>query len=444
MSTGCGGVRFGVSFPALRDLRALSRDFTGVAAVVSRRYNLTGAGDARDAQVAAAPADLCDVLQVRPEIGHAFTAADERTPLALLSHGFWVTSFGRDPAILGKSISLDGRSFTVIGVRPAGFEFPNADVQVWTPIGEFVAKTPKAETNRGMHFLTAVARLAPGAALERVVADVKLLGARLSAADSGGSGGRQRIVAEQAGPGRGPPAPSASGRSILDSGFDVQLLREAAIGDVSQRLLILAGAVALVLLIACANAANLLLARATARGRERAVRRARGAGRGRLVRQLLTESTLLALAAGAVGVVLSASGLNALLAVWPRALPRATEIGLDGPVLAFGLGLAVLTGVVFGILPAWRASAPGIEQSLREDAPGAIGGRRRLQNALVVGEVTLALVLLVGAGLLVRSIIRLTNVNPGFDTRDRSEEHTSELQSRLHLVCRLLLEKKNN
>ena len=418
MSTGFRGVRFGVSFPDLRDLRALSRDFTGVAAVVSRRYNLTGAGDAREVQVAAATADLCDALQVRPEIGHAFTAADERTPLALLSHGLWVTSFGRDPAILGKSISLDGRSFTVIGVMPAGFEFPNADVQVWTPIGEFLAQNPQAETNRGMHFLTAVARLAPGAALERVVADVKLLGARLSAADSGGSGGRQRIVAEQAGPGRGPPAPSASGRSILDSGFDVQLLREAAIGDVSQRLLILAGAVALVLLIACANAANLLLARATARRRELAVRRALGAGRGRLVRQLLTESTLLALAAGAVGVVLSASGLNALLAVWPRALPRATEIGLDGPVLAFGLGLAVLTGVVFGILPAWRASAPGIEQSLREDAPGAIGGRRRLQNVLVVGEVTLALVLLVGAGLLVRSIIRLTNVNPGFDTRD--------------------------
>ena len=418
MSTGFRGVRFGVSFPDLRDLRALSRDFTGVAAVVSRRYNLTGAGDAREVQVAAATADLCDALQVRPEIGHAFTAADERTPLALLSHGLWVTSFGRDPGILGRSISLDGRSFTVIGVMPAGFEFPNADVQVWTPIGEFLAQNPQAETNRGMHFLTAVARLAPGAALERVVADVKLLGARLSAADSGGSGGRQRIVAEQAGPGRGPPALSASGRSILDSGFDVQLLREAAIGDVSQRLLILAGAVALVLLIACANAANLLLARATARRRELAVRRALGAGRGRLVRQLLTESTLLALAAGAVGVVLSASGLNALLAVWPRALPRATEIGLDGPVLAFGLGLAVLTGVVFGILPAWRASAPGIEQSLREDAPGATGGRRRLQSTLVVGEVTLALVLLVGAGLLVRSFVRLSNVNPGFDTRD--------------------------
>src|SRR6266550_1759222 len=417
MSTGFRGVRFGVSFPDLHDLRGLSQDFTGVAAVRTQRHNLTGAGDPREVQAAAVTADLFDVLHVHPELGHGFAAAEERNPLALLSHGLWVTSFGRDPGILGRSISLDGRSFTVVGVMPAGFQFPNEDVQVWTPIGEFLSHNPQAETNRGMHFLPAVARLAPGVALERAVGDVKVLGARLSASDSGSSGGRQRIVAGQASPGAGPPAPS-SGRSILDTGFDVTLLRDAAIGDVSRRLLILLGAVALVLLIACANAANLLLARATARRREMAVRRALGAGRGRLMRQLLTESTLLALAAGLVGVFLSTGGLDALLAVWPHALPRTTEIGLDGRVLGFSLGVAVVTGVAFGILPAWRASAPGIEQSLREDAPGATGGRRRLQSTLVVSEVTLALVLLVGAGLLVRSFIRLNNVNPGFDTRD--------------------------
>src|SRR5437763_9013176 len=301
---------------------------------------------------------------------------------------------------------------------PAGFQFPNEDVQVWTPMGEFLSQNPQVETDRGVHFLNAVARLAPGVSTERVVGDVKLLAARLSAGDSGSSGaGRQLSLTGQASPGGGAPAPSGGGRSMLDTGFDVTLLRDAAIGDVSGRLLILGGAVALVLLIACANAANLLLARATARRREMAVRRALGAGRGRLVRQLLTESTLLALAASVVGVVLSTWGLDALLAVWPHALPRTAEIGLDGQVLAFSLGLAVLTGVAFGILPAWRASAPGIEQSLREDAPGATGGRRRLQSTLVVGEVTLALVLLVGAGLLVRSLIRLNEVNPGFDTR---------------------------
>ena len=418
MSTGFRGVRFGVSFPDLHDLRALSQDFTGVAAVRTQRHNLTGAGDPRDVQAAAVTANLLDVLQLRPEIGHSFAPAEERTPLALLSHGLWVTSFGRDPGILGRSISLDGRSFTVVGVMPAGFQFPNEDVQVWTPMGEFLSQNPQVETDRGVHFLNAVARLAPGVSMERVVGDVKLLAARLSASDSGSGGaGRQLSVTGQASPGGG-PAPSGGGRSILDTGFDVTLLRDAAIGDVSRRLLILGGAVALVLLIACANGANLLLARATARRREMAVRRALGAGRGRLMRQLLTESTLLALAAGMAGVVLAGSGLQALLALWPHALPRTPEIALDAQVLAFSLGLALVTGVAFGLLPAWRASAPGIEQSLREDAPGATGGRRRLQSTLVVSEVTLALVLLVGAGLLVRSFIRLSNVNPGFDTRD--------------------------
>ncbi len=417
MSTGFRGVRFGVSFPDLHDLRALSQDFTGVAAVRTQRHNLTGAGDPREVQAGAVTADLFDVLHVHPELGHGFAAAEERNPLALLSHGLWVTNFGRDPGILGKSISLDGRSFTVVGVMPTWFQFPNEDVQVWTPMGEFLSQNPQVETDRGVHFLNAVARLAPGVSMERVVGDVKLLAARLSASDSGSSGaGRQLSVTGQASPGGG--APSAGGRSILDTGFDVTLLRDVAIGDVRRPLLILLGAVGLVLLIACANGANLLLARATARRREMAVRRALGAGRGRLVRQLLTESTLLALAAGVVGVVLATGGLDALLAVWPHALPRTTEIGLDGRVLGFSLGLAVMTGVAFGLLPAWRASAPGIEQSLREDAPGATGGRRRLQSTLVVSEVTLALVLLVGAGLLVRSFIRLNNVNPGFDTRD--------------------------
>src|SRR5204862_226 len=273
MSTGFRGVRFGVSFPDLHDLRALSQDFTGVAAVRTQRHNVTGAGDPRAVQAAAVTADLFDVLHVHPELGQGFAAAEERNPLALLSHGLWVTNFGRDPGILGKSISLDGRSFTVVGVMPTWFQFPHEDVQVWTPMGEFLSQNPQVETDRGVHFLNAVARLAPGVSIERLV----------------------------------------------------------------------------------------------------------------------------------VGVVLAGSGLQALLAVWPHALPRTPEIALDAQVLAFSLGLALVTGVAFGLLPAWRASAPGIEQSLREDAPGATGGRRRLQGTLVAGEVTLALVLLVGAGLLVRS-----------------------------------------
>ena len=417
MSTGFRGVRFGVSFPDLYDLRALSHDFTAVGAVTGQRYNLTGAGDPREIQVAMITADLFSVLQVRPEIGRGFTDADERTPLAIIGHGLWVTSFGRDPAILGKAISLDGRSFTVVGVMPAGFEFPDQDVQVWTPIGQFLLQNPQAETNRGMHFLNAVARLAPGVTTERVVADVQVLAARLSN-DSSMSGGRLTIMAPQASPGLTGPGLRPGGRSMLDTGFDVTLLRDAAIGDARRPLLILLGAVGLVLLIACANAANLLLARATARRREMAIRRALGAARGRLIRQLLTESTLLALAAAALGMLLSTWGLHVLSSLWPRALARTAEVGLDGRVLLFTAGLAVLTGVAFGLLPAWRTSAPDIEATLREDAPSAAGGRRRLQSALVVGEVTVALVLLVGAGLLVNSLVRLNNVNPGFDTHD--------------------------
>src|SRR5213594_587857 len=266
MSTGFRGVRFGVSFPDLHDLRALSHALTGVAATTTQRYNLTGAGDPREVQAAAVTADLFDVLQVRPEIGHGFAPADERTPLALLSHGLWVTSFGRDPAILGRTISLDGRSFTVVGVMPAGFQFPNEDVQVWTPMGEFLSQNPQVETDSGLHFLNAVARLAPGVSMERVVGDLKLLAARLSASDSGSSGGgRQLSVTGQASAGGGaPPGPSSGGRSMLDTGFDVTLLRDAGIGDVRRPLLILLGAVGLVLLIACANGANLRPARPAA------------------------------------------------------------------------------------------------------------------------------------------------------------------------------------
>jgi putative ABC transport system permease protein len=426
VTTGYQGVRFGVSYPDLQDIRGFTQDYTGVAAYTTQRYNLTGAGDPREVQAAAVTDDLFGVLRVSPELGRPFTAAEVRTPVALISHGLWITSFGGDPGILGHSISLDGHSYTVIGVMPGGFHFPEDDIQVWTPIGGVLDQQPGAETNRGFHFFNAVARLAPGARMTRAKSDLDLLARRLAAADSANGNGNQRreIVARgagpgPAGPGGGGPGAGAGGRSILDNGFAASTLREQAIGDVRQPLFILLGAVGFVLLIACANAANLLLARATGRRREMAIRRALGAARGRLVRQLLTESVLLALVAGAVGVAISSWGLGALLNIWPRAIPRAAELGLDGRVLAFTFGLAVLTGIAFGLVPAWRASAPGIEESLREDGSGTTGGQRhRLQGSLVVAEVALALVLLVGAGLLVRSLIRLNDVNPGFDTRD--------------------------
>ena len=390
-STAVEPIGFGVSYPDLLDLRGLTRDFSGVAAYSTQRYNLTGAGDPREVQAAFITGDLFDVLGVHPQIGAAFTPAQEHEPIALLSNALWATSFGRDPSILGKSIALDGKTYAIVGVMPAGFHFPDEEIEVWTPVGGIAAKEPRALSEREFHALNAVARMAPQATLPQVQGDLKVLA--------------KRIATESAGD---------------ELGLRAKLLRDSVIGDVRSRLWVLLGAVGLVLLIACANAANLLLARATTRRREMAIRRAMGAGRARLVRQLLTESVLLAFAAAGLGLVLATWGLDALLAVWPRALPRSAEMGLDGRVLAFTTGLATLSGLAFGLAPALRATSPQIEEALRDDTAGSGGSRRRrrVQSTLIVAEVALALVLLVGAGLLVRSFIALNRLNPGFDTRD--------------------------
>ncbi|HEY6808174.1 MAG TPA: ABC transporter permease, partial [Gemmatimonadales bacterium] len=424
-TAGMQNARFGISYPDLADLRGLTRDFGGVGASTSQRYNLTGAGDPLEVQAASVSADLFGVLGVTPEVGRLFAPADEHAPVALIAHGLWATSFGADPDIVGKPIALDGKSYTVIGVMRAGFHYPDDAIKVWTPIGDALAQNPGAETNRDYHFFTAVARLAPQATFAQAVADLKVLSARINAQDSaanapaGSGGGRRQMIGIAIG-GGAPGAPNGGQRaSVLDNTFAATPLHDVAIGDTRRPLFILFGAVGLVLLIACANAANLLLARATARRREMALRQALGAARSRLMRQLLTESVLLAAAAGAVGAIFAMWGLRALVAIWPRALPGGTEIVLDWRILAFTLGLAITTGLAFGLLPAWRASAPDIEETLREDSAGTTGSRRRrLQGGLVVGEIAVALVLLVGAGLLLRSFIRLGNVNPGFDTRD--------------------------
>ena len=418
-STDVGGVRFGVSFPDLMDLRGMKGTFTGVAAYSTQRYNLSGAGDPREVQAAFVTADLFDVLRVHPVVGRAFGAAEERDPVALLSYGLWLTSFGRDSGILGKAISLDGKRYTVIGVMPAGFHFPDEAVQVWTPVGGILEEEPRALTFRGFHALNGVARFAPGVTAEQVARDLDLLAKRI-AAETATDTSPRRVIASVGGGGPPRVAQRPSGSPLDNTGFAATSLRDSAIGDVQSRLFVLLGAVGLVLLIACANAANLLLARAATRRREMAIRRALGAGRGRLLRQLLTESVLLAVLAAALGLVLATWGLDALLTLWPRALPRVNEIQLNGTILAFTAGLAIVTGLGFGLAPALRASSQGIEEALRDDAAGSTGGRwrGRLQGSLIVAEVALALVLLVGAGLLVRSFMALNRVNPGFDTRD--------------------------
>ena len=415
-------VRFAISYLDLLDMRAMTQDFTGVAAYSSQRYNLTGAGDPREIQAAYATANLFNVLGVHPVVGQAFIEQQENDPVALLSYGLWAQSFGRDPAILGKAIALDGKSYTIIGVMPAGFHFPTDGVDVWTPIGGIRATAPQALTMRDLKALNGVARMAAGVTLARVQGDLDVLSKRLQAEQANDTN-PQRIIAIGPGPGPGPRrgggGPRINARGFDQIQFSALLLRDAAIGDVSGRLWVLLGAVGLVLLIACANAANLLLARAATRGREMAIRRALGAGRGRLIRQLLTESVVLALCGAVLGLVVSKWGLDALLALWPRALPRSQEVGLHVGVLAFTAVLAIVTGIAFGLAPALRATATRIEEGLRQDSAGSTGGRRqRVQHTLVVVEMALALVLLVGAGLLARSFAALNAVSPGFDTRD--------------------------
>src|SRR6266540_6317132 len=376
-----------MSYPDIQQLQALTKDFAGVAAFAYARYNYAGRDQASELAATVVSPNLFGVLGVSPAIGRGFTGAELRDRLAVLSYGMWATAFGSVRNIVGRVINLDGRSFTVVGVMPRGFAFPNEDTQLWVPLGEALRSHPQFEFNRHLYAFESVARLAAGATLAQARADVGVLAQRISI---------------------------ASGMA-----FRIDPLKVEGVEDVRSALLVLFGAVGLVLLIACANAAGLYVARATKRRKEIAVRRALGADRGRLVRQLLTESVVVALIAGAAGVLLARWGLAAVLAVWPR-VPRVNEIGIDPWVLGFALVVSLVTGLAFGLLPALRAAAPGVEEVLRNEGGATTGSRRRHRtlSGLVVAEIALALVLLVGSGLLIRSFVRLTSVDPGYDTRD--------------------------
>ncbi|HEY2969428.1 MAG TPA: ABC transporter permease [Casimicrobiaceae bacterium] len=375
-----------MSYPDIQQLQAITKDFAGVAAYTYARYNYSGRDQASELAAGVVSPNLFGVLGVSPGIGRGFTGAELRDRLAVLSYGMWATAFGSDRNIVGRAINLDGQSFTVVGVMPRGFAFPNEDTQLWVPLGEALRSAPWLEFNRHLYAFESVARLAAGATLAQARADVGVVAQRIS----------------------------ADGMA-----FDVDPLRVAGVEDVRSALLVLFGAVGLVLLIACANAAGLYVARATERRKEIAVRRALGADRARLVRQLLTESVVVALIAGAAGVLLARWGLAAVLAVWPR-VPRVNEIGIDPWVLGFALVVSLVTGLAFGLLPALRAAAPGVGEALRDEGGATTGSRRRhrTQRGLVVAEIALALVLLVGAGLLIRTFVQLTSVDPGYDTHD--------------------------
>src|SRR5919106_2257469 len=391
-----------LSYPDAQEIGRLTRDFSGVAPYTTQSYNFTGGFEPREVRAAQASDALFRVLGAEALVGRTFGPGELREQVAVLSHGLWANAFGGDRGVIGRTIALDARLFTVIGVMPPGFRFPDDDTQLWVPLGQAFAASPRAEHDRDMSVFNTVARLTPAATPEQVSADLAVVAQRIDAAQREGGQQRTGLITET----------QFLARPLLE-----EILQD---GVAPRTLWVLLGAVGLVLLIACANVAALLLARGTARRREIAVRLAIGAGRWRMVRQLLTESIVLALAAGGIGSIVGYWAVDALPVLWPDVLARPEEITLDARVLGFALALSVLTGLVFGLVPALRASAISVEQTLRDESGASTGSRRRgrINGGLVAAEGGGALGLLVGSGLLVRSFLRLTSVELGYDTRD--------------------------
>jgi predicted permease len=372
-----------------RDWKAMSASFEGMAAFHTLSANLVGEGDPERLDGAAVGADLLSLLGARAALGRIFTAADDQAGAPgtlLLSHGLWNRRFGGDPAVVGRKVLLDDAPYTVIGVMPRGFHFPSRDTELWTTM----RLEARAFEDRGDTYLQAIGRLKRGVSLEAARADMRLVAARLE---------RQY-----------PKENERVGATVLR-------LRDEVSRQARLLLAALFGAALCVLLIACTNLASLLLARALFRRRELAVRTALGAGRERLVRQQLTESLLLALAGGVLGVALAAAATPLVARLVPNSLPIAETPALDLRVLLFAALATAITGVGFGVVPALRACRDPDASGLREGTRGGGGGRReKLRSALVVAEVTVSVVLLVSSGLLIRALWRLQHVDPGFRT----------------------------
>ena len=414
-----GGNRASTSPLDYLDYRARNTSFEHFAATYSipAFFNLTGTGDPERLQGQAATGNFFQALGVNAELGRTFLLENEepgRDQVVVLSYRLWQRRFGGDPSLIGKTLSLDGKSLEVIGVMPADFNFPR-NTELWTPMN---FRTAPEMMQRKAHFLRPVGRLKPGVTLAQAQADMDAVAANLEAQNpESNTGWNLRMVS----------------------------LQEQLVGNIRPTLRVLFGAVGLVLLVACANVANLLLVRASSRRKEIALRMALGAGRFRIVRQMLTESMLLALAGGTAGVFIAAWGIDLLVGFSGNDIPPTAKIGIDGVVLGFTLCVSLLTGIVFGLVPALPATQPEkLSETLKEGGRGG-SSRNRTRNLLVVFETAIAVVLLIGAGLLIRSFIRLQNVGPGFEAANvltvridlprekyNSPEKTAAFWSQLH------------
>jgi putative ABC transport system permease protein len=390
-----GGQKSQVTPANFLDWRAQNRVFEHLAAIHTRQANLNLSDQAERVDIAITSADFFSVFGVEPLRGRLFLPGDEQAghaPVAVISNTLWQRNFGGDPQLVGKTISLDGKSYVVVGIAPPGFNYPDK-TEAWLPplrLAPELNERMDVTQVRGLGFLSAVALLKPGVSLSQAASEMDTITSRL----------RQQY-------------PDTNNRR-----FDrVVSLHKHLVGNTTTMLWLLFGAVGFVLLIACANVANLLLARSASRQKEMAIREALGASRWRVMQQVLTESILIALAGGALGLGLAWWSVALIVKLLPQDFPRAGDISVDWRVLGFTLGASVLTGILFGLAPAIQLSGVETQESLKESGRGTAGSRRRnrLRNLLIVSEVALSVVLLAGAGLLFRTFMQLQSVDSGFD-----------------------------
>lgn len=383
-----------ISYPDFLDWVRDNRTFASLAAFRRTSFNWVGQGEAQRVSAMQVSATFFPLLGVNPVFGRDFSSNEDVSngpPVVILSGGFWKTKFGSSPGIIGKTLDLDGTDYTVVGVLPANFYFCCSSFNfrlsdVYLPLG--ASTQPWMQVRKIHPGIRAVGRLKQGITLAQARADMDDVARHLAAAYPDADKGQ---------------------------GIGVMPLKQEMVSNIQPFLLVLLAAVGFVLLIACVNVANLLLARSTGRAREFAIRAALGASQGRVIRQLLTESLLLAVSGGALGLLLASWGTSAALSVLPSTLPRANNVRIDPHVLLFTLIVSLLAGVLFGLAPALRTSQPDLQETLKEGGRGASGARYRMQGIFVVVEMALAVVLLVGAGLTIRTLVSLWSVNPGFD-----------------------------